>query len=155
MHHRFTWFATHSTSWQSIWLFIEFTCSACPCASHTIASVSFLRCPPFNQCHVLSVLTFSVSFRNLPRRGFSSHWLIFSSFKCLLNASGSSTSDNPFFAATNFNIHSSLSLRYLFKLCTFTFTHPRKPSSSFFFLQDTIYLHFFSDVYAHSWSLTF
>ena len=62
------------------------------------------------------------------------------SFKCFLSASGSSSSDNPFSPATNFNIHSSLSLRYsLFLL----------------FLQDTIYQHFLSDIDSHSWSLTF
>ena len=52
------------TSWMSIWFFIKFTCSACSCAAHTIVSVSFLSCSPFSNCHVLSVLTFSVSFRN-------------------------------------------------------------------------------------------
>ena len=36
------------TSWPSIWCFIEFTCSACSYVAHTIASVSFLRCPLFN-----------------------------------------------------------------------------------------------------------
>ena len=82
------------TSWSSIWCFIEFTRSACSCAAQTITSISFLRYPPFNHCHVLSVLTFSVSFRNLPWSGFSN--LLFSSFQRFSNASGSSTSDSPF-----------------------------------------------------------
>ena len=58
-------------SWSSRWCFIEFTCSACSCVAHTIASVSFLRCPSFNYCHVLSVLTFSVYFKNLPKSGIT------------------------------------------------------------------------------------
>ena len=123
------------TSWPSIWYFIEFTRSACSCATHTIASVSFLRCPSFNHCHVFSALTLSVSFRNLLWSGFSSHCLVSSSFKRFLNASGSSTSNNAFSPATYFNIHSLLSLRYLSRLCTSTFTHSSQlisllPSSS-------------------------
>ena len=35
------------TSWPSIWYFIEFTHIDCFCAAHTIASVSFVRCPSF------------------------------------------------------------------------------------------------------------
>ena len=87
-------------SWSSRWCFIEFTCSACSCVAHTIASVSFLRCPSFNYCHVLSVLTFSVYFKNLPKSGITE-------FRY------------PY-------IHISISLlylRYLSKLCTSTFTH--------------------------------
>ena len=57
---------TGDTSWPSIWCFIEFTRSAYSCAAHTIASVSFLGCTTFNHCHVVPVLIFSVSFRNLP-----------------------------------------------------------------------------------------
>ena len=110
--------------------FIEFSWSDYFCAPHVISSVSFFRCNPFNHCHVLSVLTFCVSFlRNL----LTCPWLVFPSFKHFLNASGSSTSDNPFSPATYFNIHSSLSLRYLSKLCTSTFLFfaTYKPSSSF------------------------
>ena len=47
------------TSWPSVWYFIEFTCSACSCAAHIIASVSFLRCPPFNHCQ-FSLCSFSL-----------------------------------------------------------------------------------------------
>ena len=102
---------------------MEFTHTACSCAAHIIVSVSLLRCLPFNHSHVLSVLTFSESFTNLPWSGFSGHWLLFSSLKRFLNASRCSTSDNPFSPDTYFNIQSSLSLRYLSKLYTSAFTH--------------------------------
>ena len=96
-------------SWLSI-CFFEFTCSGCSCAGHIIASVSFFKFSPFNRFDVLLVLTFFVSFRNLPWRGFYSHWLVFFSFKYFVNTPESSTSDYPFSPAADFNIHSSLSL---------------------------------------------
>ena len=109
-------------SWPSIWCFIEFTRSTCSCTAHTIASVSFLRCPP-------TIATFTLYSPSLYLLGIyhgtvsSSHWVIFSSFECFLNISRSSTSGKPFSPATIFIIHSSLSLRYLSKFCTSTFTH--------------------------------
>ena len=54
---------------------------------------------------------------------FFNHWIVFFSFKQFLNAIRCFSSENPFSPAQNFNSHSSLSLRYLSKLCTFTFTH--------------------------------
>ena len=92
------------------------------CCMHHRLSL-FIKMPPFNHCHVLSVLFCSVSFRSLPWRGFSSHWLAFFSFERFLNASWSSTSDNPFSPTTNLKIHSSL---YLSKLCTSIFRHSSK-----------------------------
>ena len=113
-------------SWPSICCFIKFTCCAFFCFAHAIASVSFLRCLRFNHCHVISILTFSVSFRNLHLSGFSSHCLLFSSFKRFSNSFGSSTSDSAFSPFANFSSHFLLSLRYFPKLCK------AKPFSSFF-----------------------
>ena len=143
-----------NTSWPSIWYFIEFTRSACSCAAHTMASVSFLSCPSFNHCHAVSALTFFVSFRNLLWSGFSTYCLVSSSFKRFLNASGSSTFSKAFSPATNFNINSLLSLRCLSRLCTSTFTHPSQlvsPLPSSFLAR----YNFFLDADSHSWSLTF
>ena len=57
---------------------------ALSCGRHSIVLVSFLRFPPCNQCHVLSVHTFSVSLRNLKWSGFCSHYLVISYFKGFL-----------------------------------------------------------------------
>ena len=135
MYHRFTRLATQPTHWWYIlavnMMFFEFTCSSCSCAGHIIASVSFLKFPLFNRCHLLFVLTFFVYFRNLPWSWFYSHWLVFSSFKCFVNASGSSISDYPFSSATNFFTLTKIIVQTLhFQIRTFFATY--QPFSSFF-----------------------
>ena len=92
------------SSWPSICCFMEFTHSACSCAAHTIASVYSLSLYLLRIYHGAAFPATDFSLRLLNT----------------LNASGSSTSNNPFSPVTNFNIHSSLSLRYLSYTSTFT-----------------------------------
>ena len=104
------------SSWPSIRCFIEFTCHAFSCFAHTIASVSFLRCTHFIHCHVISILTFCISFRILHLSGFSRHCPLFSAFKRFSNSFKSSSSDSTFSPAANFSSNSLLSLRYFPRL---------------------------------------